>query len=920
MITPIDLTCEYRVDPLGLDVQRPRLGWKLPVEGNRRGVLQRAYRIRAATTPEAARGDGGDLLWDSGRVDDDRNTQIEYSGPPLPSRGRACWTVQVWTNVEDGPGPVSVVASWESGLLARSDWEGAQWIGAPWLGGPRTCSPSPFLRREFSLDQDAGQIASARLYVTAFGVYEFYLNGQRVGDDVFSPGWTDYHQRVQYQAYDVAALLRAEQNAAGAILGDGWYCGHIAGNNRQSYGDRPWLLALLAITFADDSIQTLITDANWQTAAGPILESDFLMGESYDARREIPGWCEPSSAETSLAGHWFPVEIREDNGARRVAQGGPTVRRMETIVPPKPPVEAPPGLGWVWPGKIVDLGQNMTGTVRLKVRAERGATLRLRYAETLDDKGALYVTNLRGARATDHYTCRGGGEVEIWEPHFTFHGFRYVEICSGAGFELAPDGVTGLVLYSDTPATGQFECSDGFVNQLQNNIQWGQKGNFLDVPTDCPQRDERLGWAGDAQVFIRTAAFNAQVAGFFTKWQDDIADTQHHDGAVPCTVPNQHAWPEADPYSNNHNGGPAWADAVIICPWTVYLCYGDTRLLANHYDSMRRYVDYLEATSRDGIRCRADGPDFEGFGDWLAWDGSGKNEGGTPKPLIGTAFYAYSTRLLARIARVLGKETDAARYHRQTDEIRTAFQREFVTPDGHVAGNTQTAYVLALHFDLLPEDLRATAAELLVADIRSRGMHLATGFVGTPYLMPVLTAAGKLDTAYELLQQKTWPSWLYAVTQGATTIWERWNGWTHDEGFADPTMNSFNHYAYGAVGEWLYATVGGIDLDPEHPGYRHIVLRPKPGNGLTHARAALDTLQGRVTSAWSMDAHGTFEWHIAVPPNATATAWLPARAGTKVTEGGCSVEHAEGVEFIRDEKGASVCRLGSGNYHFKSTN
>ena len=909
--SPCDLRCEYVINPLGLDVARPRLGWRLPPDEARRGLAQSAYQIRVAATPEALR-DGGELLWDSGKIEGDQAAQIPFGGTPLTSRQRAWWAARVWTSLDNEPTAYSAPAWWEMGLLESADWDAAQWVGAYFLGGPRTGTYAPYLRRDFDLG--GGRVASARLYATALGAYEFYLNGQRVGEDVFAPGWTDYAKRVQYQTYDVTTLLREGANAAGAILGDGWYCGHISSTNRQTYGDRPRLLAVLAITYADGSTRTITTDGEWRVTTGPILEADFVHGESYDARLEMPDWCEPG---ISPAGHWGPVEIFADPGVRRVAQRGPTVRKMGTVVPTKAPVRST-SWEWGWSGWIVDLGQNMVGHARLKLRAPRGTTFRLRFAEILDPKGNLYTTNLRSARATDYYTCRGGGEEEIWEPRFTFHGFRYVEVSNqGPWYELPADAVTGVVVHSNIPPTGEFECSEPLVNQLQHNIQWGQKGNFLDVPTDCPQRDERLGWMGDAQVFVRTAAFNAQVAGFFTKWQDDLVDAQAPEGAVPCIVPNPPSHiTGADKGSPGYDGGPAWADAVVICPWTIYLCYGDTRLLETHYDSLARYVGYMEATSRDGTRCFPAATYFKGFGDWLALDGSGKTEGGTPTHLLGTAFLAHSARLLGRIAHVLGKEADARRYEELSETAKAAFQREFVTPSGRVASSLQTAYVLALHFDLLPEGLRAAAAEELVADIRARGNHLATGFVGTPYLPHVLTAAGKLDVAYELLHQKTWPSWLYAVTQGATTIWERWNGWTHDQGFADPGMNSYNHYAYGAVGDWLYATVAGIDLDPERPAYKHIVMRPRPGGGLTRARAALETAQGRVASAWTLGADGAFDWRITVPPNATATAYVPARFGATITEGGGPVADAAGVEFVGGEEGAAVYRLGAGDYHF----
>jgi alpha-L-rhamnosidase len=783
------------------------------------------------------------------------------------------------------------------GLLNGADWS-AQWIGAPFVGGPRTTSPAPHLRKEFAL---AKPVVTARLYATALGLYESYLNGARVGDDVLTPGWTDYTKHVQYQVYDVTAMLQPGANALGAILGDGWAVGHVAWSGRQRYVDRPRLLAQLILTYLDGSIETIATDDTWKVGVGPILESDMPMGESYDARRELPGWGAPGYDDT----HWWPAEVFADTGAARVATNGPRVLRHEELQP----VEVREIPDFVNPRWVFDLGQNMVGWVQLRVSGLAGATVTLRYAEALNPDGTLYTASLRNARNTDHYTLRGDGE-EAWEPRFTFHGFRYVEL---SGFPGRPTlgTITGIVIHSDTPMTGTFACSDPLTNQLQHNIIWSQKGNFVDIPTDCPQRDERLGWTGDAQVFIRTAAFNMDVAGFFTKWTRDLEDAQSAEGAYPAVAPNPSVWPRND-------GGPAWADAGVICPWTIYLCYGDTRLLEARYESMRRFIRFLDETNHDGLRCYAEYTGWRGFGDWLALDGSDGREGATSKELIGTAFFAYSARLLAQIAQVLGKHEDAARYHVLTDEVRDAFRKRFVAPDGKIVGGTQTSYVLALHFDLLPAELRSVAAAELARDIERRGNHLSTGFVGTPYINWALSEAGFLDTAYALLKQTSWPSWLYSVTQGATTIWERWDGWTHDRGFQDPGMNSFNHYAYGAIGAWLYAVIGGIDLDPERPGYKHIVMRPRPGGDLTNALVELRSVYGLIRSAWTLE-NGTFDWRIMIPANTTATVYVPVTDGAKVREGDIPAADAPGVRFLRREAAAEVYEVASGEYHFTAS-
>jgi len=819
MTQPHHLTCEYQTNPLGLDVVHPRLSWWL--NDPRPNARQTAYQIVA---------DNG---WDTGKVESDQSVHVPYAGPALRSRQRVTWKIRYW----DARGKASAwsqPAWFELGLLENTDWQ-AQWVGAPWLGGPKTTSPCPYLRKSFRVSD---RVVSARLYVTALGLYECSLNGQRVGDEIFAPGWTDYRKRIPYQVYDVTKLLRRGANQFGAVLGDGWAVGYVCWRDRQYHVDRPRLLAQLEVTFADGSRQVIITDESWQAAQGPLLEADFLVGESYDARLT------PT--------HWQPVIQFPAPAAPLVARRGPPARKLKELSPVAPPQN----VAGKW---LYDLGQNMVGWVRIKVRGEAGKTVAIRFGEVLDAKGRLYTENLRGIRATDCYTLAGKG-AETWEPRFTFHGFRYVEVAG-----LQPVSVTGVVVYSDTPATGEFSCSDQLINQLQHNIQWGQRGNFLEVPTDCPQRNERLGWTGDAQVFCRTAAFNMDVASFFTKWQDDLADAQHANGDFTSVAP--------DVLSNKNGGGPAWSDAGIICPWTIHLCYGDTQLLAHHYGSLCRFVEHLRASSRGLIRAY-DGAPWQGYGDWLAQDGSGNLFGGTPKDLIGTAFFAHSARLLGQIAGRLGHAADAAKYERLFTQVRRAFQRRFVTPAGLVGNGSQTSNVLALHFDLLPAKLRPVALANLVRDIEQRGNKLSVGFVGSSYLPWVLSDNGRLDVAYKLLFQKQWPSWLYAVTQGATTIWERWDGWTHDKGFQDPSMNSFNHYAYGAIGAWLYAVVAGLQLDPGRPGYKHILIQPQPGGGLTSARAKLQTMYGVAESRWRIVA-GKFLLEVTVPPNTTATVQMP---------------------------------------------
>jgi len=810
--------------------------------------MQSAYRVLVASSLEVLNSDRGDL-WDSDKVASDQSVHIPYAGTPLHSRQHCFWKVQIWTR-EDSPLSWSDIARWEMGLLEKSDWT-AKWVAAPIAGGPYSIPPAPHLRKRFAVEK---QIASARLYVTALGLYEFEINAQRISDYALMPGRTDYHKRVPYHVFDVTALLKQGDNTCTAILGDGWYCGHLHSDPRQTYGDRPRLLAQLEIRFGDGTGQTVATDGSWEAAEGPIRSSDLLMGEDVDTR------IEPRD--------WRPVLVMPDPQIELVAHRALPIRPIQELRP-----IAEPTVSANKRRHIFDLGQNMVGRVRLRFRnAPPGKTVDLRYAEMLDKSGKLYTEALRTARATDHYTTRGG-EEEVFEPHFTFHGFRYVEVRDYPGRNPTPDDLTGIVLHSDCPITGSFTCSDPLLNKLQSNIAWSQKGNFLDIPTDCPQRDERLGWTGDAQVFIRTAAFNMDVANFFTKWLTDMADAQGEDGRIPSVVPHVK--------SIHNEGGPAWADAAVICPWTIYICYGDTRILEQCWPMMSRFMQFLKNTCPGHIRPALDNK-WKGYGDWLC-----APDAITPPDFIGTAFYAHCAQLMAKMSRVLNKQDESREYDTLAESIRQMFIKRFVEPAGDLVIKTQTAWVLALHFDLLPEELRRRAVDSLIADIASRGMHLSTGFVGTPYLLHVLTRGGRTDIAYSLLLQKSFPSWLYPITQGATTMWERWDAYTHDKGPSDPAMNSYNHYAFGAVGAWMYSTIAGIDLDERAPGYKHIIIHPRPGAGLASSSASFECVYGLIKSEWNIE-NDQFRLEVRIPPNTTGTVNLPDGKKHKINPG----EHA----------------------------
>ncbi len=729
----------------------------------------------------------------------------------------------------------------------------AQWITSSPLGGPRTCPPAVYYRRDFHAEP-----GPATLQITALGVIDVSLNGTIVSDDVFVPGWTEYRRRVQSRSYEIGHLLQPGVNTIGVILGSGWFSGHVAERDRQLYGEMPALL--LAIT--SPSATLVATDTSWRTSIGPILENDLIMGESYDARRELGPWSSPGYNDHA----WTPALPFPAPAIEIVPALAPPVRRME--IRPGSPLPRPEPFPWLINRQVFDFGQNLVGRVRFRVRGPRGCHIRIRHAEMLKPDGTLYTENLRSARATDHYTLRGG-DVEEWEPRFTFHGFRYAELAWWGEADIL--GADAVVLHNDCPRTGYFSCSHPLLNQLAENTLWSQKGNFLEVPTDCPQRDERLGWTGDAQAFARTACFFMDVETFFRKWLLDMRDSQGPAGAVPPICPNTGS------FGLNEDGGPAWADAAFIVPWTVYQTYGDPAVLAEHYPCMTGYLDFLAQNKvKDGIRPHPDLDSWGGFGDWLALDGSGRTEGGTAKDLIGTAFYAHALDLTARSAEVLGKSPEAARFRALRAEVAAAFARRFLTPDGLVAGGTQTGYVLALHFQLVPDSVRANAARELVRLIERNGWRIGTGFVGTPYILHVLEATGHLDVAYRLLEQEAFPSWLFPVKNGATTIWERWNGWTPEAGFGDPSMNSFNHYAYGCVCDWMVSTVAG--LEPAEPGFRSILFKPRPGGSLRSARAELKTRAGHVAIDWNLDGD-SLQLQLDVPPGARAILHSPSQFG-----------------------------------------
>ncbi|WP_245850806.1 family 78 glycoside hydrolase catalytic domain [Paenibacillus herberti] len=1032
-----DLNTEYMNNPLGIDVMKPRMSWKL--SSDTRAQLQAAYRIQVASSSANLSANNPDM-WDTDKVESNQSVNIAYNGKPLESGKRYYWRVQVWDKSNAAPSEWSSPSWWEMGLLNEADWQ-AKWIGmsdtnsfspeglkwiwypegnpaqgapagnryfrktiqlpadrtrasgkflitaddgfvlyvngkqmgaspetadswktgqiidvssalvagantiaiqtkntsaaagllgslkvdftegaplqinmdqgmkaekekkegweqpqfddskwaasisiatygqSPWGKNVKFSSSPPYIRKSFSLDKT---VAKARLYSSALGIYEPSVNGKRVGQDLFAPGWTDYTKHIQYQSYDVTNLLKSGDNVVGAIVADGWYSGHVGFIGPNIYGDRNYLLMQLNIEYTDGSSVTIGTDGSWKWANGPIDSASILMGEMYDARKEITGWDTPQYDATS----WSPVRILEGKVAGKlIAQDGPTVQKIQEI---KPIAITEPA-----PGKYVfDLGQNMVGAVRLKVNGEGGKIVTLRHAEVLNPDGTFYTANLRGAKATDQYTLKGGGE-EVYEPRFTFHGFRYVEVTGYPGVP-TKDAITGLVMHTAAPFSGQFETSSGMLNQLQSNITWGQRGNFLEVPTDTPARDERLGWTGDINVFIGAAAYNMDVAKFIgSKWMRDMRDGQSAAGGFPDVAPNV----------LTSNGNAGWGDAGVTVPYTIWQRYGDTRVIEENYDAMVKWIEYLKRNSTGLIRPSSS------YGDWLDVNDP------TPGDLISTAYFAYSTRLVAEMAQAIGRQADADKYEQLAGQVKDAFIKTYVSEDGRVRGNTQTGYVLALYMDLIPEAKREATAGHLVAKIKERNWHLSTGFLGTRDLLGVLSDTGNLDVAYRLLNNDTYPSWGYQIKKGATTMWERWDAIRPDGSFQDAGMNSFNHYAYGAVGDWMYQNIAGIQSDPTNPGYKHILIKSLPGGDLTKASGSYESVYGTIVSKWEK-AGAVYKQHVTVPVNTTATLYIPADSKWAVTEGKGFAHSAEGVQFVGMEDGNAVFKLGSGDYQF----
>ena len=871
------LLTENLTNPIGLDVQQPRFSWQLI--SDKRNIIQTAYELKVSA-------DKGSL-WKTGKVNSNQSVQVTYAGNALQSGKKYTWQVRVWDN-NGKTSPWSEAAFFQTALFNVSDWK-AKWIEADFEEDAKN-RPAILFRNKFLISK---KITAATLYITAHGMYEVQLNGKKVGDAYLTPGWTSYNKRLQYQAYDVTAMLTNGSNAIGAMVGNGWYRGYLAWeDNKNIYGTKTGLLAQLNITYSDGTTGSIISDQNWKSSTGAIKAVEIYNGEIYDARDEKNGWANAAFNDAAWKGVTLP-KVALNN---LIATENEPVKKHETFKAVKV-ITTPAG------EKVLDFGQNLVGWVIVKANGRAGDKIIIKHAEVLDKAGNFYTENLRAAKATATYILKGGAE-ETFEPHFTFYGFRFIKIENYPG-EIKPENFTAVTLYSDMKPTGTFTSSNALINQLQHNIQWGQRGNFLDVPTDCPQRDERLGWTGDAQAFSRTATFNFGVNNFFLKWMKDVAADQGADGKVPFVIPNV--------LGPGAGGSTGWADVATIIPWNIYLAYGDKKILENQYPSMKAWVKYMTDSSKNNLWNHG----FH-FGDWLFYRPFDDNDGRsavTDKYLIAQCFYANSVQLLINTAKVLNNAADEASYTALLQKVKDAFLKEYLTPNGRLISGTQTAYVLALNFDMLPENLRVQAAERLAENVKSYDNHLTTGFLGTPYLCHVLTRFGYTDVAYKLLLQQDYPSWLYPVKMGATTIWERWDGQKPDSSFQTPGMNSFNHYAYGAIGDWMYRKMVGLDTYEDGVGYKHIKIQPHVGGGFTNAAASLQTYYGTVSSGWKID-NDKLLLDVEIPANTTATVYMPASNAVAVTESGRALSSSADVKVSGAEEGYVVLQIGSGKYHF----
>lgn len=864
------LRVEYLTEPLAVYTDQPRFSWEIKAADP--GYIQAAYEIRVAAQP------GGKALekadqWLSGVVASRETNQIVYAGLPLKPNTSYYWTVRSY-DADNRPGKWAAPQEFHTGHQAET-WA-AQWIGPPRSTRPPddySIPPSPMLRKVFSVKKP---VEKALLTATAKGIYELMLNGEKVGDQYLAPGWTDYDDRIQYQSY-LLELDKGQNYCLSAMLADGWYAGRL-GSIDFAWPDFPWrgwygrdlrLLAQLDIWYTDGTHETIASDGSWRYFDdGPVREADNFIGVTYDFNKEVEGWMLPEFDDQS----WNQVTVEKPDYSIIRAQIDQPIRLWRELKP----VEI------MNPSKdvyVADMGQNMVGWLRVKIQGQAGDTVVLKHAEMLKEDGEVYRENLRNAPQVETYILSDDQPREI-EPLFTFHGFRYVQF---EGLRQAPvtEEITGRVLVSATPETAHFTCSNPMLNKLWENIRWTQWGNQLSVPTDCPQRSERMGWMGDAQVFAQTAIFNHDMSAFYTKWGIDIMQGQFETGEFSDVNPR--GMPDEPRFVN----APGWADAGLIVPFRLYENYRDTRVLEYHYVSMKKYVDRILELNPDLIYTQGGGHQYNDWlnGNTIISEDYPKEGAEIPRPVFNTAFFFRSTRLLAQAAELTGRTDDAARYQQLAQQILDKWQSEFLNEDGTILGETQAGYAMALDFELVPVSMRPQVAQKLVEAIKKYDNRMSTGFISTICMMKQLSLAGYHELACQLAESTRLPSWGYSIEQGATTIWERWDAYVKGRGFQNAGMNSFNHYTFGSIGEWMYKHVLGIQPHPDQPGWRHFVLAPQMGGTLTHARGYYHSINGRIGMEWQLN-HHVIDMQIEVPANTTATFVMPQGYITEVSMNG----------------------------------
>jgi len=883
---------EYHENPKGITILQPRFSWVLIGDGRNRS--QSAYSILVSSSNGKLSENLGDV-WDSGKVASNATNQIEFDGTQLVSKANYFWKVKVWD--ENGQESAwSAPANFSMGLLNFSDWKGL-FISHD-VGYDKTdkydslyLPPARYLRKSFTPNK---KVKRATAYTTALGLYELRLNGSKVGDAYFLPGWTDYDKRLYYQTFDITDQLQQGENVIGAVIADGWYAGYIGyglfvrlDKVREYYGVNPSFMGQIQIEYEDGTFETIASDTSWKSNQGAILEADILMGETYDARLEHSGWDTVGYDDST----WKAPKVYTYPNGKLEAHPGTLVKNTERLKPIEM-TEPSPGT------YVFNLGKNVAGITELKVEGPKGTKIRLRFGEILKSDGNIQTENLRMARATDTYILKGDG-VEIWQPKFTYHGFQYVEVI---GYPGKPnlDAITGLVLSSIKMDASTFSTSNTMNNTLFENIKTTQSANFFEVPTDCPQRDERLGWLGDAQTYMRSATYNSDVAAFMTKFLVDLDDSQRWYGAYPNFAPF--------PYSRPNQYAPAWMDAGIIIPYNMYKVYNDTRILEYMYEGMVKFMRFQEDASTDFIRPGGG----NNWGDWLS-----VNEE-TSHGYIGASFYGYDAKLMAEMAEALGKSEDATKYRRLFENIKKAFAKKYILENGYASEDTQTTYALALYFDLFPDDLAKKGAARLAEKIEKNGFKFATGFLGTKHVMLALSKYGYNDLAFKLYQQKEYPSWGYSVENGSTSIWERWNSYTKDDAEnsdLNANMNSFSHYAFGSVAEWMFLHAAGIDT--EDSGYRNIIIKPAISKEMNFIKGSYKSINGTISTAWNWKGNKLI-MNIEIPANTSAKVYIPTTNVSGIKENNKSLSKLSEIKVLESTDTETILEIGSGQYSFST--